>query len=311
MGLSDGALVPSRVSTNIETLIQAVQDSVNSPSTKRNYARALVDFLAWYRATGQSGLTRAVVQRYTATLQAENKSAANINQRLSAIRKLAREAAENGALPEATAQGILRVGGIRQEGRRAGNWLTRTQAEALLDAPPRDTLKGLRDRAMLAVFLGCGLRRQELATLTLAHIQQRDGRWVIVDLVGKRNKRRTVPMPSWCKALLDRWAAAAGLVEGCLLRPVNKGDRLAGEKMTPQAIYHQIIDYTATLGLGAIAPHDLRRTFAKLAHKGGAPLEQIQLSLGHASVQTTERYLGVEQDLTDAPCDRLGLRVEL
>jgi integrase/recombinase XerD len=56
------------------------------------------------------------------------------------------------------------------------------------------------------------------------------------------------------------------------------------------------------------APHDLRRSFAKLAHKGRAPLEQIQICLGHASIQTTERYLGVEQDLTDAPCDHLGIR---
>ncbi|MBA3632740.1 MAG: site-specific integrase [Acidobacteria bacterium] len=58
-----------------------------------------------------------------------------------------------------------------------------------------------------------------------------------------------------------------------------------------------------------IAPHDLRRTFAKLAHKGGSPIDQIQLSLGHDSIQTTEKYLGVEQDLTDAPCDHLGLRI--
>ena len=66
--------------------------------------------------------------------------------------------------------------------------------------------------------------------------------------------------------------------------------------------------YGESIGVPDLAPHDLRRTVAKLAHKGRAALEQIQLSLGHASVQTTERYLGVRQDLTDAPCDRLGLR---
>lgn len=66
--------------------------------------------------------------------------------------------------------------------------------------------------------------------------------------------------------------------------------------------------YSAQLGI-RVAPHDLRRTFAKLARKGHAPLEQIQLSLGHASVQTTERYLGLEQDLVDGPCDHLGLRL--
>ena len=65
------------------------------------------------------------------------------------------------------------------------------------------------------------------------------------------------------------------------------------------------------IGVPKLAPHDLRRTFAKLAHKGKSGLEQIQLSLGHASIMTTERYLGVRQDLTDAPCDHLGLTVEV
>lgn len=76
--------------------------------------------------------------------------------------------------------------------------------------------------------------------------------------------------------------------------------------MTPQAVHDVVIEYGAVLGL-EIAAHDLRRTFAKLAHKGGSGLEQIQLSLGHKSLVTTERYLGVEQSLTDAPCDHLGL----
>jgi integrase len=70
-----------------------------------------------------------------------------------------------------------------------------------------------------------------------------------------------------------------------------------------------VVEYAGGRGLKGIAPHDLKRTFAKLAHKGGTGLEQIQLSLGHASIQTTERYLGVEQDLIVVPCDHLGLRV--
>ena len=78
--------------------------------------------------------------------------------------------------------------------------------------------------------------------------------------------------------------------------------------MTAQAIYNTVSEYAAKVGV-TVHPHDLRRTFAKLAHKGNAPIEQIQLSLGHSSVQTTERYLGVTQDLTSAPCDVLGLRL--
>lgn len=80
---------------------------------------------------------------------------------------------------------------------------------------------------------------------------------------------------------------------------------ITGERLSTQGILRAVARY-----VDAIAPHDLRRTFAKLAFKGGAKLDQIQLSLGHASIQTTERSLGVQQDLTDAPCDHLHLKVE-
>ena len=77
--------------------------------------------------------------------------------------------------------------------------------------------------------------------------------------------------------------------------------------MTAQLVYRVVDEYASEVGYDDLVAHDLRRTFAKLAHKGGAGVDQIQLTLGHASLKTTERYLGVEQNLTDAPCDRLGL----
>jgi integrase len=179
----------------------------------------------------------------------------------------------------------------------------------LINTPDIGTLKGKRDRALLAVMIGCGLRREETAVLCLEFIQQRDARWVIVDMRGKGGRVRSVPMPSWTKVAIDEWIAAAGFVAGRLLRPVNKGDRLAGESMTAQSIFDTVKKYAAIIGVREIAPHDLRRTFAKLAHRGRSAIEQIQLSLGHQSIVTTERYLGVQQDLTDAPCDHLGLKL--
>jgi len=241
-------------------------------------------------------------------LRESGLSAATINQRLCSIRKLAEEA-DNGALDPHIANGIRAVKGIRQEGTRSGNWLAKQQAQQLLNAPDIATLKGLRDRAILALLLGCGLRRAEAANLTFDRIQQRDGRWVLVDIIGKRNKMRSVPMPSWTKQAIDEYANAAELRDGIVFCPINKGGRIANDGMSEQAIYNLVIEYAQSLGLAKLAPHDLRRTFAKLAHKGGSGLEQIQLSLGHCSIQTTERFLGVEQDLTDAPCDRLGLRL--
>lgn len=297
-------------SNRTDRLKALVLDSVTSPESKRSYERAITDFLFWCStATPRTGFTKATVQAYRTHLIEQSLSASTVNVRMSAIRRLAAEAADNGLMAPELAAGVGRVKGVKREGIRTGNWLTAHQAEKLINAPDITTLKGRRDRALLAVLIGCGLRREETALLTLEHIQQRDARWTIVDMKGKGGRVRTVPMPSWTRAAIDEWTSTAGFSAGRVFRPVNKGDRLCGDSMTAQSIFETVKKYAAEIGVREIAPHDLRRTFAKLAHKGRAALEQIQLSLGHASIMTTERYLGVRQDLTDAPCDRLGLKL--
>jgi integrase len=291
-----------------EQLKALVLDSVSSPHSRRAYARALDDFRDWYRPEEHGPFGRAVVQAYRAELERRELAPSTVNVRLAALRKLALEAAENGLLAAETAAGVARVRGARQAGIRAGNWLTPDQAERLLRLPDLSTLKGKRDQALLALLVGCGLRRSELAALTVEHIQQREGRWVLLDLVGKGKRVRSVPMPGWAKAAVDRWTEAAAITDGRILRAVNKGDRVVSDRMAPQSIFEAVERCSRELGV-PVAPHDLRRTFAKLAHRGQAPVEQIQLSLGHASLRTTERYLGLEQDLTDAPCDRLGVHL--
>lgn len=307
--VNSNALALRRFSEAEARAIEMVLDGLPSEHSRRAYERALVDFFHWHRGVGRPRLGKAVVQRYAAELREAGMSSSSINQRLSAIRKLAGEAADNGLLDPQIAGGIRAVKGARQEGRRTGNWLTREQAQSWLGAPDVRTLKGQRDRALLAVLIGCGLRRAEAASLTFEHIQMRDARWVLVDLIGKRDKVRSVPMPNWTKAAIDAWGGAARIENGLVFRAVNKGDRVVGDGITPQAIRNIVADYAERLKHTGVAPHDLRRTFAKLAYKGGAVLDQIQLSLGHESIQTTEDYLGVEQDLTDAPCDHLGLRL--
>lgn len=291
-----------------QPIVRIVVDGLNSPKSKTAYEKSIRQFLAWCDAERRQ-FNKATAQRYKTQLEAQGLAPASINQQLSAIRKLAAEAADNGLLDATIANGIARVKGMKQAGVRSGNWLTKEQAQDLLNAPDTTTLKGLRDRALLAVMLGAGLRRSEVAALTFEHIQQRDARWMIVDLVGKGNRVRSVPIPSWTKAAVDRWANAAILSSGNVFRSIHKGGYLTGETMTAQAVHDVVKEYGNALGLN-IAAHDLRRTFAKLAHKGGSGLDQIQLSLGHASIKTTERYLGVQQNLHDAPCDHLGLALE-
>jgi len=293
-----------------ERLKALALDSVTSPHSRRAYESGLNDFLAWYRAESRPPISRAVVNSYKAQLEARGRCSSTINVRLSALRKLVAEAADNGLIDPEMAAGIVRVRGVGRRGVRLGNWLDRRQAQRLIQAPDTTTLTGKRDRALFAVLLGCGLRRSEAAGLEFEHIQQRQQRWVIVDLLGKHGRIRSIPMPGWTKANIDRWSTAAGIHTGRVFRPINRGGRLTHESLTDKCIWFILRKYTPALGLAQIAPHDLRRSYAKLAHQGHAPIEQIQLSLGHESIQTTERYLGVRQDLGDAPCDHLGLETE-
>ena len=279
-----------------------------SAHSRRAYGRALGEFFTWYtsNASGE-GFTWAVLGRYRSHLIERGLSAASVNLSLASLRKLASEAAAHGGLSPLTVAGIRGVPGARLSGVRTGNWLTLQQAQQLLAEPDPETTKGLRDRVLLRLLVGCGLRRGELAGLEFSDVAQREGRWAIVDLVGKHGRVRTVPMPSWAKMALDGWATAAGISTGAGLRHVDKGGRVGAGPITPQGVFEAVVSYARKAGLGKITPHDLRRTFAKLAHLGRAPLEQIQISLGHTSIQTTERYLGLKQNLHDAPCDRLGL----
>lgn len=306
--MNDIVIVKSTTNTTIQPVIDLVCNSVDSPHTRRAYERSLNDFMAWYTGEGRTTFNKATVQVYLIILRKAGVSESSINQRLTAIRKLAAELADNEIISESAAHAIERVKGIRKEGKRLGNWLTKEQAQALLDLPNAATVKGLRDRAILAVLLGAGLRREECVNLTVEHLQQRDGRWAIVDIVGKRNKMRSVPIDSWVKHAVDTYLIGASIARGVLFHAARKGGKLEDRGMTPQAILDMVQSYADRIGL-VVRPHDLRRTFAKLAQKGGAEIQQIQFSLGHSSVQTTERYLGTHQDFTTAPSDVLGLRI--
>jgi site-specific recombinase XerD len=286
-----------------------VLDSVSSPITRRVYNLGLDEFIAWYGLEPRPGFTKATVNAWRMALEARGLGPISINVRITAVRKLAIEAADNGLLAPELAAGITRVKGAKSKGVRVGNWLSVRQAQTLLNAPDVATKKGLRDRAMLAVLLGCGLRRSEVAALTLKHIQLRDNRWCIVDLVGKHGRVRTIPMPTWVKVAIDAWTEAAAVADGHVLRPINRGDHVRGEHMSEKVVWQLLQPYAVAAGVPGIAPHDLRRSCAKMCRAAGGELEQIQLLLGHSSVQTPERYLGTKQDLVHAPNDGIELRV--
>lgn len=295
------------ISSPIHPVVNMVLDAVGK-RTRVEYRRALNDFVVWFHGTNQISFNKAAVNAHVAALKAAGVPASSINQRLSAIRKLALEAADNELISEGQAQAIQRVEGVRIVGRKLGNWLSKEQAEQLICQPDASTHKGRRDRAILGVMIGCGLRREEVCQLTMEHLQQRNERWVILDLVGKHGRVRTVPMASWVKRLISQWVDGAGIAAGPIFLRIRRGDHIQPTVMTSQAIWNVVAGYTAPIGV-KVAPHDLRRTFARLAYQGGSPIEQIQKSLGHASMKTTEAYIGIDQDLDCAPSDVIQLRV--
>jgi integrase len=247
------------------------------------------------------------VLRYRFFLEQACLAPATINVRLAAVRRLAYEAADAGLLSPELAAGIARVKGAKRLGVRAGNWLTAAQGKALLQCFGATDLRSLRNRAMVSLLLGCGLRRSELVALHLEDIQLRDEHWVVADLVGKGRHIRTAPVPSWAKVAVDDWTAAAGINGGTIFRRVSRKGRIWGESLTPKAVWHVVRGVGRLAGIPQIAPHDLRRTCARLCHLAGGELEQIQFLLGHVSIQTTERYLGCKQRLRHAVNDNLGL----
>ena len=202
--------------------------SLHSPESQRGYQHSINEFINWYCSEPRLSFNKTVVTRYRIHLESRSLAPGTINVRLAAIRRLAYEAADSGLLSPELAAGIRRVKGARRLGVRLGNWLTAEQARTLWQLPNAETVKGKRDRAILSILLGCGLRRRELAELTLDHLQQREDHWAVVDLIGKAGHMRTVPVPDWVKQITDEWVVAAGVGSGRLFRCVSRSGTVWG-----------------------------------------------------------------------------------
>jgi integrase len=131
----------------------------------------------------------------------------------------------------------------------------------------------------------------------MSSIQLREEHWVIADLVGKGGHIRTVPIPLWVKAAVHSRTEAAQITSGRVFRAINKAGRIWGDGMTPKVLWEVVKNAAASSGIEKLAPHDLRRTCARLCHIAGGELDQIRFLLGHVSIQTTERYYAQTPDM--------------
>src|ERR1017187_5868777 len=207
---------------DLEQSKNAVLNSLAAASSQESYGHAIDEFIGWYCAEPRLGFNRTVFLRYRFFLEQRTLAPATINVRLAAVRRLAYEASDTGLLSPELAAGIRRVKGAKCLGVRIGNWLTVDQSRTLLGKPPSDSLRGKRDRAILALLIGCGLRRAELVGLGTEDFQVPEEHWVIADLVGKGKHIRTVPVPVWTKRAVDEWTTAAGINGGAIFRRVSR-----------------------------------------------------------------------------------------
>lgn len=225
-------------------------------------------------------------------------------------------------LCEANAVPLNPINGIRRpsEGANEGKTpaISDSQAVALLATPPKDTLKGVRDRAILAVLLYHGLRREELVKLRVRDLQERGGVLYLV-VHGKGAKIRYVPAELGTVRRIREYLELAGHswdLDGALFRRVLKGGRshssaAAARGLRPDAVYYDVVKlYAADAGIDVpgFSPHSLRATAATNAIEGGADLEQARDWLGHTNVATTTLYDKRRKRPEDSPTFKVNYK---
>jgi site-specific recombinase XerD len=183
---------------DLEQSRNAVLNTLAAATSQESYGHAIDEFIGWYCSEPRLAFNRTVVLRYRFFLEQKNLAPSTINVRLAAVRRLAYEASDTGLLSPELAAGIHRVKGAKRLGVRIGNWLTAEQSRALLPKRDVDTLRDKRDRAIVAVLLGCGLRRAELEVLKLDDLQQPSSSKI---LLGTRGAPHPMTIPLFSRKL--------------------------------------------------------------------------------------------------------------
>lgn len=278
------------------------------PSTKLQYRRAVTSYLD----TGANLTDAADLSTYAADLPKSTRSFLKAAVRLwgddIALRAKAGATPENIGAVQATVYRIEALNEAIQveasKGQKAHTWLTQSEVKRLLDSCDSTTLLGQRDRLVLGLLVGAGMRREELAGLTFAGVilQPVAGRFrTVLNVRGKGAKDRVIPINDRLAAALDSWGVVVG-GNGYVARSITKGGEINGS-LSVTSIFSIVRSAGASIGKTELAPHDLRRTFAQLGYEAGVPITQISKLLGHSSVTTTQRYLNLDLDLETTVSD--------
>lgn len=288
--------------------------NITNEKTRRAYkidASEFSEFLGLRKPEDFRTVTRAHVIAWRETLEGRELSGPTIRRKLSALSSLYEYLCERNAVAGNPVDGVKRPLANSNEGSTPA--LSDEQARRLLEAPLEDTIKGLRDRAILATLLYHGMRREEVCGLAVKDIQSREG-VKHFKVKGKRDKIRYVPLHPLAQRLIDNYLAVAGHGEdnaGPLFRPVRNNRTGELERpLNPNSIYRNVVrKYGQVTGLNieinGLCVHSMRATAATNALSHEADIAKVQEWLGHANVSTTRLYDRRKTRPEDSPTFRV------
>lgn len=276
-------------------------------STRQKYLSALTAYLETGASLTDAKALAGFARQSSKSRRAHLKAAVRLWGEAIAQQAKAGATPENVAAIQAT---LYRVEALNEaikveagKGQKAHSWLTASEVKRLLETCNPKTIQGQRDRIVLGLLVGAGLRREELVNLTFDDLvlQPIAGKFrAVLNVTGKGAKNRIVPINDRLAAALDDWRKVAG--EGRIARSVTQGGAL-GDSLSPVGVFHIVRTAGEAIGKPSLAPHDLRRTYAQLGYEAGVPITQVSTLLGHSSVTTTQRYLNLDLDLATTVSD--------
>ena len=295
--------------------LEAIENNPKlAKSTKHQYTKAINNYLA----TGASITDPNALSAYAGTVG--SSTAAFLKAAVKTLAKELQHNAKSGATPEnvqAMQAMIYRAEALQDaiktethKGTKAHTWLSQKQVKELLTAcdrrksgKPDAAIVAQRDRLAIGLLVAAGLRRQEAVNLKFSDIQLQpigDKMRTVLNVTGKGAKDRVIPISDQLANALSEWGAVVGNA-GHVLRPLGRDKKISdldeGKSMTTTALYNLVQKRGGMIGKDDLQPHDLRRTFAQLGYEAGVAITQISTLLGHANLETTQRYLNLQIDL--------------
>lgn len=286
----------------VETLAAIPEEEVwlakqKSARTRRAYRLDVQHFMRTIGIASREELRqvdhRAVIAWEAHMRESEGAEASTVRRRLSALSSLFKHLVEHGEVELNPVREVRRPDINREEGSTAA--FSRPQARKILDAPPADTARGLRDRAILSVGFQVGLRRAEIASLKVGHLHENAG-FASLRVLGKGGRKRSLAIHQQTAQRIREYLAAAGHAddfEGPMFRPLKNNARTKEPRrhMDPDAIDRVVRKYAAQLGLGrGYSAHSMRATFITTALRNGADIIEVQHAAGHRDISTTRLY---------------------